>query len=144
VTLVAAYVDAEEAVRQWVNAHPDLKGPGLPLTLGAFLDPAKVRSPQGATWVVLTRIGRRPDDSEARLDPARVSGVLYGSTIEAVALAATAYANALTALIPGTSVGGLRCNGVSVDTGPLRLPADPASRQPRYLVDATFDFAPPA
>lgn len=140
--MTAAFVDAEQVVRTWVNAQTtSLVGKGKPLESGAWL--SAPRSPN-ATHVVLSRIGGGDDAGGLAIDEARVSGSIYGATREAAAKAATAYANALRAL-EGTkivvSVGGSNVTMLVADsiTGPLY---SPDNKLARYVVDATVLLTP--
>lgn len=135
-----ARVAATAAVLAWVNAHPTLTGLGKPLDQGAFRD--QVRSPSRGAYLVLARIdGADALVAEAPIDEARIAGLIFAATDEAAEAAATAYANALTAL-SGTpaAMGDATCLVVDAITGPQFLDDGAGARGEEfaYQVDATF------
>ena len=139
-------VDAEGAVRDWINGRTDLAGEGMPLTHGAHL--GRLRSPASGTYAYLLRIGgTRALTAERPVDQARISATVYGTTKETACLAATAYTTALEELdgIP-TRMGPLAvCVTVDNISGPLPIDDHETNReQYRYVVDADFYLWPAA
>jgi hypothetical protein len=140
VTLLAVYLDAERAVHDWVSAHPDLSGPGKPLTHGAQYERFDIRSPRGATYAVVSRVGGTDWNG---LDTPRISAMIYGPTKALAAEAAVAYANAVRAMTGHPTPMGAEavCIGAYDITGPTWTPdLNPQIR--RYLVDARFLLRP--
>ena len=132
-------LDAEGAIRTWINAQPALVGPGRPLPLGAHVG-NPLRSPARGPYVLLTRVGGGPDPGEVNVDQARVSGSVYGMKKLPAALGAAAYANLLVAVAaPVALVGGGRLLAVTDLSGPLYLPD---VDEERYVVDALFHIQP--
>ena len=134
-----AFIDAEAAVKQWVNELcPTLVGPGNPMPLGAHL--RRMRSPLKGAYVLLSRIGGYDDTGEMNIDNARMSGSVYGVTKEAAGKAAAAYANALRSLEgkPVRTDAGTICAVVQI-TGPL---FSKDGDEDRYLVDAVIAMRP--
>jgi hypothetical protein len=133
-------VDAEGAVRAWVNGRTDLVGEGRPLPLGAHL--ARLRSPAQGAYIRLLRVGGvRALTAETPFDQARISGTIYGTTKETAAQAAAAYATVLEGLQgdPVMMSPGVECKVVDNITGPIALDdSDSGREQYRYLVDADF------
>jgi hypothetical protein len=138
-------VDAEAAVKAWLNARLDLVGQGRPIPLGAHL--GRLRSPGRGAYAHLLRVGGSPSlTAESPVDRARVSATLYGTTKETACAAALAYATALERLdgIP-TAMGPLVCATVDNITGPTALDDHESAReQYRYVVDADFYLIPAA
>lgn len=135
-----ARVAATAAVLAWVNAHPTLTGPGMPLDGGAFRD--QVRSPSRGAYLVLTRIdGADALVAETPIDEARIAGLIFAATDEAAEAAAVGYANALAALsgTPG-AMGDATCLIVDNIVGPQFLDDGAGARGELYAyqVDATF------
>jgi hypothetical protein len=138
-------VDAEAAVRAWLNARDDLVGPGNPIQVGAHLN--RLRSPGRGAYAYLLRVGGVPAlTAETPLDQARISATLYAPTKEVAAIAATAYARALHVL----SLGGppvpmgpeAVCHVVDNIAGPTAIDDHESNReQYRYVVDADFYLA---
>jgi hypothetical protein len=134
--LVATYVDAEEALRSWVNGlTATLVGEGHPLAKGAHLH--ELRGAATACYALLSLVGGSPALSAENPDHrARISASIFGPTKEAATAAAVGYANALLTLDgrPTAMTGAvcLICDPDSI-TGPLWSP-DRAG--PRLLVDA--------
>jgi hypothetical protein len=138
-------VEAEGAVRAWLNARADLVGQGKPIQLGAHL--TRLRSPGRGAYAYLLRVGGLPAlTAERPVDQARISVTLYAPTKETAALAATAYASALHVL----SLGGppvpmgpnALCRVVDNITGPTAVDDHLSQReQHRYVVDADFFLA---
>lgn len=134
-------VDAEGAVRDWVNARQDLVGEGGPIPLGAHLGDG-LRSPGRGAWVLLLRVGgTRGLTAERPMDIARISATVYGTTKETAAAGATAYATALEGLDGAPVAMGplVVCHVVDNITGPSAVPD--GSGEHRYLVDAEFVLA---
>lgn len=132
-------VDAEGAVRDWVNGRTDLVGEGGPIHLGAHLG-GRLRSPGRGAYVVLLRVGgARALTAEKPFDQARISATFYAPTKEIACVAATAYTTALEG-VDGAPVqmGPLVvCHVVDNISGPTALD-DRADTEYRYLVDAEF------
>lgn len=139
-------VDAEGAVKDWVNGRTDLVGKSGPIPLGAHL--GRLRSPGSRAYVRLLRVGgTRALTAESPVDQARISATVYGTTKEVAAQAAVAYTNALEGLSGApTPMGPLViCHIVDNITGPLAIDdSDTTREQYRYLVDADFYLAPAA
>jgi hypothetical protein len=133
------YLDTEGAVRDWVNSQSALVGAGHPLPLGAQLK--RLRSPFRGSYVLLSRVGGSPDPGqEANVDQALISGSVYGTTKQAAAVSAAAYANLLasaTGLPVAVPVG--RLIAVTAVTGPNYIPD---GDEERYLVDGVFLIQP--
>ena len=139
------WVDAEGAVREWVNSRTvDLVGQGNPILLGAHLD--RLRSPARGVYVWLLRVGGgQALTAERPADRARISASIYGLTKESAAAAAVAYANALEQLQGRPTPMGPSAVCLTVDsiTGPLATdPAQVSEDRFRYLVDADFYLVP--
>ena len=134
-------VDAEGAVKDWLNTRTDLVGRGNPIALGAHL--TLLRSPGKGAYAYLQVInGVRALTAERPVHAARVSAQFRGTTRETAAHAATAYATALEAMdgVPTRMGPGVLCHTVADITGPL-LPSDEhESNRERwaYVVDADF------
>lgn len=133
-------VDAEGAVRDWINSRTDLVGQGRPLQLGAHL--GRLRSPGRGSYALLLRVGGTGAlTAERPVDQARISATIYGTTKETAAQAAVAYANAVQELDGRpTAMGPLVvCNTVDNLSGPLAIDDTDTNReQYRYVVDADF------
>jgi len=131
-----SFVDAEGAVKSWINANTSLSGPGTPLPKGAQLH--RLRSPYQGAYIWLRRVGgtKAPKLAEVTLDRARVSAMIFGVSLEAAAVAATAYANAIDAIRTKTTMGSATCEFVANITGPMDTTTN--QDEPRYLVDADF------
>lgn len=135
-----ARTTAVAAVLAWVNGHPTLTGEGKPLEHGAFR--GRPRSPSRGAYLMLTRI----DSADALIaeeaaDQARIAAVIYAATDEAAETAATAYANALTALsgTPTPMGDDVTCLVVDDITGPLFVDDRAGDgEQFAYAVDADF------
>ena len=88
-------VAVETAMRDWINARPDLVGTGNPLSGGAYLKAQ--RSPASGCYAVITR-----DPSPSRTLAAegegpslyRISAQVFGGTTDLAEAAATGLANA--------------------------------------------------
>jgi hypothetical protein len=138
-------VEAEGAVKAWLNGRTDLVGPGRPIRLGAHT--GRLRSPGAGAYAYILRIGGVPAlTAENPVDQARIAATLFGPTKEVAALAATAYANALHALHlggPPVEMGPHAvCRTVDSITGPLAIDEHESQReQYRYQVDADFYLA---
>jgi hypothetical protein len=135
----AVFYDALGLVKDWVNAQTaTLVGAGKPMPGGAFLRPQTSRT--GGPFAVLSLVGGGEGTLSAEHpgQAARISAVVYGSTLEAVSLAAAAYANAIAKMRgvpPGQAGVGLLLFAANI-TGPLQVP-DQHDR-PRQAVDADF------
>lgn len=138
------YVDAEGAVRDWVNSLTSLVGEGNPLLLGAHLD--RLRSPARGCYAWLLRVGGTPElTAERPVDRARISASIYGLTKESAAAAAVAYANALLTLEGRRTPMGLDVVCLAVDSiaGPTAIdPSSVTEDRHRYLVDCDLLLAP--
>lgn len=131
-------VDAEAAVRDWVNGRTDLVGPGSPIQLGAHLGHG-LRSPGRGAYVLLLRVGGvRALTAERPFDQARISATFRGTTKEMAANAAIAYVTALEGLSGAPVAMGplVVCHVVDNITGPTAI--DDGSAEYRYLADAEF------
>jgi hypothetical protein len=133
-------VDAEGAVRDWVNSLQDLVGQGRPLQLGAHL--GRLRSPGRGAYAYLLRVGGTPGlTAERPLDQARISATIFAPTKEIACAGAVAYANALETLDgrPTPMGPAVVCQTVDNITGPVATDEHESNReQYRYLVDADF------
>ncbi|MDL4812818.1 hypothetical protein [Actinomadura opuntiae] len=133
-------VDAEGAVREWLNARADLVGPGRPIPLGAHL--TYLRSPGKGTYAYLQVVaGSRALSAERPVHAARVSAMFHGTTRETSARAAVAYATALEALegFPTAMGAGAICHTVADISGPLATDEHESNREQFvYVVDADF------
>jgi hypothetical protein len=137
-------LDAEAAVRDWVNANTALVGDGKPLTRGAYLK--LLRSPYGGTYAYLSVIGGTPRQvvAERVAKPfvrARIGAQIFGTTKESAAAAAVAYCNAVEALLVGPTPMGTAavCLFADAISGPLELAFGP---EVRYAVDCDFILRP--
>jgi hypothetical protein len=135
-------IDAEPAVRAWINAQATLVGAGNPLPKGAQL--RALRSPYQGAYALLSIVGGTGSELTAEVDfqRARISAEIRGTKKEAAARGAVAYANALLSVRKPTQMGSAVCQFVdpSAITGPVDLSA--IDNEPRYLVDADFYFRP--
>lgn len=144
----AAFVDAEGAVRAWINLQDQLVGQNAPLALGCHLQHLRGK-PQGC-YAVLTLIDSFDDPGDLPMSYARVSASIYGGQRQKTAIAAAAYANAIRTL-QGSPV----VLTVERDGTPLLVPctlqaADtitgprfyPDGLEDTYLVDAVFMLTP--
>jgi len=140
----AVFVDAEGALRDWINSVSGLTGQGNPISLGAHLKP--LRSPASGSYVRLLLLTSSPElTAERPIGRARVSGTIIGGTKEAASKAATAYANQLASL-KGEPVlmGSCLCLIADNIVGPQAInDQDTDKNQYRYLVDADLYFATP-
>lgn len=147
-TGLAAFVDSEAVLVAWVNLQDTLVGQDKPLALGAHLK--HLRSPAKGCYALITRAGGGPvPGDEAPIDLARMSASIYGSTMAAASLAATAYANALLSLdgtpqlVTVTRDGkALLSPGVIWATDQVTILHSPDGAEERYLVDALVAFTP--
>ncbi len=135
---MATFVDAEEAVRSWVNTLTTvLVGEGNPLAKGAHLHDLRGAAPAG--YALLSIVGSGTAGGVENPDQrARISASIYGRTKEAATAAAIGYADMLLTLDGRpTAMTGATCLVCDPDsiTGPLWSP-DRAG--PRLLVDADF------
>lgn len=138
------FVDAEGALRTWINTRTDLVGPGKALALGAHLKP--LRSPASGAYVRLLLLTSSPElTAENPVGRARVSGVVHGTTKESAAVAASAYANALLRLAGQSEpMGNVVCLIADNITGPQAIDdQDTVKNQYRYMVDADLYFTTP-
>jgi len=132
-------VDAEGAVRDWINSRADLYGDGHPIEKGAHL--RRLRSPIRGAYVLLSVVsGSQAGSPEATTYVARVSASAFGIRKEGAIRAATAYAAAVGGLagVP-VMMGSARCLYASAITGPIDL-TELDEDEPRYAVDADFTF----
>lgn len=129
-------VDAEGAVKYWVNNNSVLSGPGTPMPKGAQL--RRLRSPYQGAYALLRRVGGEVANfsAEATIDRARVSAMFYGVSLEGASTAAVAYANAIERIRTRTVMGSTICEFVANITGPTDTTTN--QDEPRYLVDADF------
>lgn len=137
-------VDAEGALRTWINLRTDLVGPGKPLALGAHLKP--LRSPASGAYVRLLLLTSSPElTAERPVGRARVSGTVFGTTKESAAVAANSYANALLDLAGQPEpMGDVVCLLADNITGPQAIDDhDTTKNQYRYVVDADLYFTAP-
>lgn len=135
------FVDAEGALKDWVNNQTDLVGRGRPLALGAHLKP--LRSPAHGAYVRLLLLSSSPElTAENPVGRARLSGVIHGTTKESAAVAASAYANALLQLNGRREpMGDVVCVIADNITGPQAIDdQDTTKNQYRYVVDADLYF----
>ncbi|MFB4306987.1 hypothetical protein [Actinomadura sp. GTD37] len=136
-------VDAEGAVKDWLNSRLDLVGHGNAIPLGAHLN--RLRSPGKGAYAYLQLInGTRALAAEAPVHAARVSAMFYGTTRETASYAAVAYATALEALdgVPTPMGPGVLCHTVADVTGPVpRDEHDSNREQWVYIVDGDFYLA---
>jgi hypothetical protein len=131
-----AVVDAEGAVKTWLDANSSLTGPGTPLPKGVQLH--RLRSPYQGAYVLLRRVGGSAAGPQGMYDRARLSALVFGVSKEGAAAAAIAYTNVIDAIRTQTPMGNLTCEYVSNISGP----SDATTNQdePRYNVDADFYF----
>lgn len=140
---LAAFTDAEAAIRVWLNGRSNLVGQGNPLPLGVHLN--ALRSTQGGAYALCERIGGYDDPGDAPVDTARIAFNVYASTKQAAAIAATALANELRTGLDGTQqtvvVDGAtrRLLGCDSITGPSFYPD---GDEDRYVVDALILVTP--
>lgn len=131
-------LDAEAVVRDWVNNHPVLSGPGNPLAAGAHLK--RIRH-QGVYAFLLT-VGTPADIvHEVPVGKARISATIYGPTKEAASRGAVAYGSLLEQIQLGHQerMGDYTCVMVDNITGPIPVDDALTTREEfRYLVDADF------
>lgn len=140
----ATFVDAEGAVRDWINSVSGLTGQGNPISLGAHLK--LLRSPAAGSYVRLLLLTSSPElTAENPVGRARISGTVYGGTKEAASKAATAYANALASLNGvRTPMGNVICLVADNIVGPQAINDQETDKnQYRYLVDADLYFTTP-
>lgn len=132
---MATFVDAEEAVRAWINGLTSLVGAGNPLAKGAHLH--ELRGAATACYAELQLTGGSAALSAENPDHrAAMSALIYGPTREAAALAATAYANAVEELDGRPAAAGSATALVADNVaGPTWAPDGIV---PRYLVSAEF------
>lgn len=140
--MAVTYADAEKALADWVNAQTaDLVGTGKPLTKGALLN--RMRGAAQVCYLYVSQVGgSHAFGAESPDLRARMGGQVFGPNKESAARAATAYAEALTAKLAGTSytVAGVATILVADNiTGPLWAPD---RDEPRYLVDVDLYLRP--
>jgi hypothetical protein len=146
-TTTPTLVDAEAAVRAWINGNPILTGgTAPPLTQGAHLK--RLDSVRGC-YVHLLLIATTDGalTAEVPVGRARISGTVYGGKKDVAALGALAYANELWALVKlsgfPVTMGAATCRAIDNITGPLGLDDyETSHEQYRYLVDADFYLTP--
>lgn len=133
-------VDAEGAVKAWINGLPDLVGPGRPLPLGAHL--TRLRSPgKGAYAFLIVVSGTRALAAEQPVHAARISAMIHGTTRESAARAAAAYTTVLEQMegVPAVMGEDVICHSVTDVTGPLATDEHDSNREQYvYVVDADF------
>lgn len=136
------FVDAEGAVKEWVNSVPGLTGQGNPLSLGAHLK--LLRSPASGSYIHLLLLTGSPElTAENPVGRARIAGVIYGGTKEAASKGAVAYANKLTTLNGARTPMGANAVCLVADniTGPQAIDDQSTDKnQYRYQVDADLYF----
>jgi len=134
-------VDAEGAVKDWLNSRNDLVGRSNAIPLGAHL--TLLRSPGSGAYAYLQVIGgTRALAAERPVHAARISAQFRGTTRETAMHAAVAYATALEALdgVPTPMGPGVVCHTVADVSGPL-LPTDEhESNRERWVVVVDADF----
>lgn len=146
---VPVVVDAERAVKDWINgqgALADRNNPQAPLKGGAqFKRLDAVRSTYAYVRLIANSTGEL---AEVPLQMARVSATVYGPTQELAMAGAAALANALWAVIlaarfPVPMSRGIQCMKIDNVTGPLPIDDYETTREQfRYLVDADYYLAP--
>lgn len=133
-------VDAEGAVKDWLNSRVDLVGRGNPIPLGAHL--TLLRSPGKGTYAYLQLIGgARALNAERPVHAARITAMFHGVTRETASYAAVAYATALESLdgVPTLMGPGVLCHTVADVTGPIATDEHESNREQWvYVVDADF------
>jgi hypothetical protein len=128
-------VDAEGAVKEWINSSSDTVSLRVAVQKGAHLK--RLRSPYQGNYIVLRRVGGSSTlTAERPVDRARISATIYGVTKEGAAAAAVAYANAIEAVRARTVMGSVVCEFVTNISGPSDQTLN--QDEPRYLVDADF------
>ncbi|MFC0504220.1 hypothetical protein [Micromonospora costi] len=136
---MAAFVDAERAVADWVNSlDGSLVGVGHPLAKGAHL--TALRGAASACYALISllpgSVALGPENPDHR---ARISASIYGPTKEAATAAAVAYANALLTLDGRRQPMGQAVICLVVDPDSISGPSwAPEPTGPRLLVDADF------
>lgn len=135
---MAAFVDAERAVADWVNSLPGLVGVGKPLAKGAHL--TALRGAASSCYALLTLLPSSPVFGVENPDHrARISASIYGPTKEAATTAAIAYANALLTLDGRRRAMNQAVICLVVDSDSISGPAwAPDAAGPRLVVDADF------
>lgn len=141
---LAAFVDAEAVVREWINSRTGtLVGVGKPIPKGCHIN--RLRSSQAGAYVMAIRIGGYDDAGDAPIDYARMTLEVRASQRQAAAAAATALANELRTVLDGTQVtvdvngATRRILGVDGIVGPSYYPD---GDEERYVVDALFLVTP--
>lgn len=133
-------VDAEGAVKDWLNSRGDLTGKGNAIPLGAHL--TRLRSPGKGAYAYLQLVaGARALAAERPVHAARVSAMLHGTTRETASYAAVAYATALEAMdgVHTVMTPGVVCHTVDNITGPIARDEHDSNREQWvYIVDADF------
>jgi len=139
---VITFVDAEAAVRAWINGNASLTGGAAPpITQGAHLK--RLDSVRG-TYVHLLLINTTTGlIAEAPIGCARISGTVYGGKKDTAEAAARAYANELWSVLRlgqlPVTMGAATCRVIDNITGPLAIDDyETSHEQYRYLVDADF------
>lgn len=140
-------IQAEAAVRAWVNGRLDLTGtqtaPG-PLPLGAYL--TAPRSPSSSAYAVISRQQgtqqRLVAEDTGELDCAQVLAEIFAGTQQAAELGAAAYAKAVRSLSGAPVVmgdSGVTCLVTDNVTGPQDITVPPDQGE-QYLFHVTADF----
>lgn len=140
-TFSSVSVDAEGALRFWLNSVTTLVGPTGPVSLGFFLE--LQRSKNSGTYGQLGRLaGADAFGVEAPADMARITCSIFSTTRQAAAAGAVAYANTLRTLSvvkPSLAEYDAVIRLADNISGPLWVPnLDKAL--PQYLVDADIYF----
>jgi hypothetical protein len=130
-----SFVDAEGAIRDWINESSDTAPVRVYATKGAHLK--RLRSPYQGAYIVLRRVGGGQTlTAEVGADRARISATIYGVSKEGASKAAVAYANAIERVRSKTAMGDATCEFVANISGPSDQTLN--QDEPRYLVDADF------
>jgi hypothetical protein len=140
-TFAGVSVDAEGALRFWLQSVATLVGPNQPVSLGFFLE--RQRSKNAGTYGQLGRLaGTDAFGVEASADMARMTCSIFSTTRQAAALGAVAYANTLRTLStikPALAEYDCVIRLADNISGPLWVP-NPDKALPQYLVDADIYF----
>jgi len=139
---VITFVDAEAAVRAWINGNASLTGGATPpISQGAHLK--RLDSVRGVYVHLLLISTTTGLTAEVPIGCARISGTIYGGKKDTAEIGARAYANELWSLIRlgafPVAMGSAVCRAVDNITGPLAIDDyETSHEQYRYLVDADF------
>ena len=139
--MAQSYADAVGAVKTWINGRTDtLVGEGRPLQKGAEAKRLDGAGPY--CYAFLSLVGTSQTGGAENPDTsARVSAQVYGPSTLAVALAAAALADEITAQLAGrwVSVTGARLYVADDVQGPADLPDNDL---PRQVVDFSVVLTP--